>query len=63
MGDMDPINIWFLGPTRVHTPNDMSIGSDVFCRAHDRDKQIERPTDRPRYSTPSATTGHIYVVL
>jgi len=31
-----------------------------FCRADDRDRQAERPTD---LATPSVTIGHIYVVL
>ena len=26
-----PSNTWFLGPTRVHNPNDISIGSAVFA--------------------------------
>jgi len=25
-------NIWFLGPTRVHIPNGVSIGSAVFAQ-------------------------------
>jgi len=43
-----PTNTLFLGHTRVTHPNGISIGSAVFCRAHDRDKQNRR-TDRPRY--------------
>jgi len=26
-----PSNTWFLGPTRVHIPNDITIGSAVFA--------------------------------
>jgi len=32
-------NIWFLEPTRAHNPNGISIGSTVFVRAHDYDRQ------------------------
>ena len=45
-----PSNTWFLGPTRVHIPNDTSIG----CRVHDRDRQTNQ-------ATPSVTIGRIYV--
>jgi len=31
MGDLDPNNTWFLGFTRVHTPNGISKGSTVFA--------------------------------
>jgi len=37
-----PSNTWFLGPTRVHSPNGISNGSDMFCRAHDHDRQTDR---------------------
>ena len=49
MGYLDPY-LCFLGLTRVHNPNGISIGSAVFCRAHDRDRQTDRQTDRPRYA-------------
>jgi len=55
-----PSNIWFLGPTWVHSPNDISIGSAVFCRAHDCNWPTDRQTDKPRY-TPSVTIGRIYI--
>jgi len=32
---------WFLGPTWVHNPNCLDRFSG-FCRAHDRDRQIDR---------------------
>ena len=31
MGDLDPCNTWFLGPTRVLNPNGISIGAAVFA--------------------------------
>jgi len=34
-------------------PDGISIGSDVFFRAHERDQQTDRHTDRPRYSVCS----------
>jgi len=52
MGDLDPHLVPV--PTQVHIPNDISIGSAIFARAHDRD----RPTDHP---TPSPTLGRIAV--
>jgi len=30
-GSGPPSNTWFLGPTRVHNPNGISIGSAVFA--------------------------------
>jgi len=39
-------NTWFLVHTQVHTPNGISIGLALLCRAHDRN----RPRDRARYS-------------
>jgi len=38
---------WFLGPTRVHISNGISIGSAVFARLT---IVTDRPTDRPRNS-------------
>jgi len=32
MGDLDPSNLWFLGPIRIHNPNGASIGSAVFAQ-------------------------------
>jgi len=40
-------NTWFLGPTRVHTPNGIYIGSAVLARLT---IVTDRPTDRPRCS-------------
>jgi len=37
----------FLGPTRVHNPNSLSIGSAVFAGLT---IVTDRQTDRPRYS-------------
>jgi len=45
-----PSNTCFLGYTRVHIPNTISISSAAFCRAHDRDRPTDGQTDRPRYS-------------
>jgi len=45
-------NTYFLGPVRVHNPNDISITSAVFCRDHDGDIPTDRPTD---HATPSVT--------
>ena len=33
-GSGTPSNTLFLGPTRVHSPNGISTGSTVLCRAH-----------------------------
>jgi len=40
-------NTWFLGPTRVHIPNDISISSAVFTWLT---IAADRPTVTPRYS-------------
>jgi len=40
-------NTWFPGPTQVHIPNDISIGSAVFARLT---IVADRQTNRPRYS-------------
>ena len=37
-------NTWFLGPTRVHVSNCISIGSAVLYKAHDCDRQTDRQT-------------------
>jgi len=42
MGSRPSSNTWFLGPTRVHNPNGISIRSAVFAGITDR------ATDRPR---------------
>jgi len=42
-----PTNTWFLGPTEVHIPNGISIGSDVFAGLM---AVSNRQTDRPRYT-------------
>ena len=42
-----PSNTCFLGLTRIHNPNDISIGSAVFARLTCvTDRQIDRQTDR-----------------
>jgi len=56
MGSGQPSNAHFLGPTRVHNPNGISIGSADFCRADDGD----RPTD---HAAQSLAIGCIYVQL
>jgi len=38
-------NTWFHGPTRVHIPNDISIGSAVYAGFTN---VTDRLTDRPR---------------
>jgi len=54
-----PSNTCFLGPTRVHNPNCISIGSAVFAGfTVVTDGQTDRETD---HSTPSVTVGLIYV--
>jgi len=46
-----PSNTWFRGPTRVHNPNGISIGSAGFAGLTIvTDRQTDRPTNRPRYS-------------
>ena len=47
-GSGPPSNTWFLGPTRVHLPNGISIGSAVLQGSPSL--QTERQTDRPHYS-------------
>jgi len=44
MGDLDPSNTWFLGPTQVLNPNGISIGSTLFNRDHHCDRQTGRQT-------------------
>jgi len=46
-GIWTPVNEWFLGPTRVHIPNGISIGSAVLAGLT---VVTDRQTDRPRYS-------------
>jgi len=58
LGDLDPSNTWFLGPTRVSLSNAISIGSAVFAGLTNvTNKHTDRPTDtqtdRPRYSVCS----------
>jgi len=50
-GIWTPSNTWFLGPTRVLNPNDISIDSAVFAGFSTvSDRQTDRQTGRPRYS-------------
>jgi len=44
-GSRLPSNTWFLGPTRVHNPKGISIGSAVFAGLT---IATERQTNRPR---------------
>jgi len=54
---VSPSNTWFLGSTRVHIPNGISIGPAVFAG-------LTIVTGRQAdYATPSVTIGRIYVVL
>jgi len=41
-----PSNTWFIGPTRVHSPNGISIGSVVFAWFS---TVTDRPTDTPHH--------------
>ena len=50
-----PSNTWFLQPTRVHKPKDISIGSAVFAGLT---IVTDRQTD---HVPPSVTIGHIYL--
>jgi len=52
-----PCNTRFLGSTRVHIPNSISIGAAVFAGLT---IVTDRQTD---HATPSVTIGHIYIVL
>ena len=46
MGIWTPSNTLFLGPTRVHNPNSISIVSAVFAElATVRDRKTDRPTN------------------
>jgi len=55
-----PSNTWFLGPTRVHNPNGISIGLAIFAGliivAY---RLTNRPTD---HTTLSVTTDSIYIM-
>jgi len=42
-----PFSTWFLGPSRIHNPNGISIGSAVFAGYT---TVTDRPTDHARYS-------------
>jgi len=44
MVDLAPSNTCFLGPTRVHNPNGISIGSSIFAGLT---SVTDRPTDGP----------------
>ena len=47
-----------LDPPRFHIPNHILIGSAIFCRDHDHDRQTDQPTD---HDTQSVTTGRTNV--
>jgi len=58
-GDLDPLsNTWFLGPTQVHIPKRILIGSVVLIGL-----MIVRQTDQQTLATLTVATGRIYVVL
>jgi len=48
------INTWFLGPTQVHIPNSISIGSAVL-QAYNRNRQ----TDRTYHSVSNYSRPHL----
>jgi len=55
-------NTWFLGPTQVHTPNGISIGSAIFAWLKTVTEQsTDRQADRPCYSV--CKQGRIYTVV
>jgi len=62
--DITPLNggpesPWFLGPTQVHNPNGISIGSAIFAGLT---TVIDQQTDRQsNHSTLSVTLGCTYV--
>jgi len=48
MWNLDPIYTWFIGPTEVHTANNISIDSAVFAGPTIvTDRPTDRQTDRP----------------
>ena len=54
-----PSNTWFIGSTRVHTLNGISIGSAIFVGLT---TVTDRPTDRPTINASrSVTISRIYV--
>ena len=56
-------NTWFIGPTRVHTPKDISISASVFAGLTTvTNRQTDRQTDKDD-ATSFVTTGCIYAVL
>jgi len=57
---MEPrLNTQFVGPTRVHNPNGILIGSAIFAGLT---SVTDRPTDRPTdHATRSVTIDRIYV--
>jgi len=56
--DAHVIGTRFLGPTRVHNRNGISIASTIF----ECDRPTGRPTDRQTdYATRSLTVGRIYL--
>jgi len=60
-----PSNTWFREPTRVFSPNGISIGSAVCAGLTSvTDRQTDRQTDRPSvHRTRSITIGRIYVSI
>jgi len=60
MGICTPNNTGFLGPTRVHNSNSISIGSAVFALQSSRPWQTDRPTDRQEdQANRSVTIGRM----
>jgi len=60
MRDLDPSSTWFLGPTWVHIPNSILVGSAVFGGLINI---LSWQTDRQTvHGAPSVTIGCIYVV-
>jgi len=58
-----PSNTWFLGPTRVHNPNNISISSAVFARLKiTTNWQTGWPSDKWCYSVRN-NWPHLDVVL
>jgi len=59
IGTWTPSHIMFLGPPKS-TCRTYHDRFSRFCRAHGRDQQIDRPTDRQTdHTTPSVAIGRI----
>jgi len=55
---LTPSSTWFLGPTWIHNPNSISVGSAIFAGLTIVTDRPDRQTD---HTTPSVTIGRIYI--